>query len=462
MPELGSAAALRLTEQIVAASVTIAREVSSAIANAQTSLNLCNQCMNITDGDVCPICVSPAREHRSICVVEQPHHVWDLEALAEYNGVYHVLHGRISPAKGVLAAHLKLRELFMTLTERRPVKLYLALENNLESRHTALYIQHMAQPLGVKCSSMQLNRPTIGQQLPRRRDAETVSERPPSKEPTNGIINMHACVVNTSPLGETSLLATLITESQGTIKIVVTNGKWTLIQPADKVAHATDQPEQTELEVDVLTLLTVNLRQLGSLPQVVSTTAARPFAPSDRVLERFVTASKMTELAQLFTPYQTPNQASFQLLSQSLPVVEKIDQIASFAQWYEMRLLDINGYLPQLTECVACGRPATKQQGYTFSGRDGGIRCQRCAHNREPDVTLNISPDTLAWLSALANTRWDKITTTSTSTNSMAIAARVLKTQILHSTGRCTKAEALIQEARSVYSAAGTSTSFGA
>ncbi len=127
-----------------------ARDFAEAILAAKTEIHKCSVCCNITTGEKCKVCESDARDHSTVCVVEDPRAVIAIEKTRQYNGVYHVLHGTISPMRGVTPDKLTIRELLTRLNNTGVSELILATNPTVEGEATAMYIARLASPLGVK------------------------------------------------------------------------------------------------------------------------------------------------------------------------------------------------------------------------------------------------------------------------------------------------------------------------
>ena len=127
-----------------------ARDFAAAILAAKTEIHKCSVCCNITTGEKCKVCESAARDHSTVCVVEDPRAVIAIEKTRQYNGVYHVLHGTISPMRGVTPDKLTIRELLTRLNNTGVSELILATNPTVEGEATAMYIARLASPLGVK------------------------------------------------------------------------------------------------------------------------------------------------------------------------------------------------------------------------------------------------------------------------------------------------------------------------
>ena len=127
-----------------------ARDFAEAILAAKTEIHKCSVCCNITTGEQCSVCASAVRDHSTVCVVEDPRAVIAIEKTRQYNGVYHVLHGTISPMRGVTPDKLTIRELLARLNNTGVSELILATNPTVEGEATAMYIARLASPLGVK------------------------------------------------------------------------------------------------------------------------------------------------------------------------------------------------------------------------------------------------------------------------------------------------------------------------
>ena len=127
-----------------------AAEFARAILAAKTEIRKCAVCCNITTDEICPICANEDRDHRTICVVEDPRALLAIEKTRQYGGVYHVLHGAISPMKGVTPDRLTIRELLARLNDGGVDEVILATNPTVEGEATAMYVAKLLSPLGVK------------------------------------------------------------------------------------------------------------------------------------------------------------------------------------------------------------------------------------------------------------------------------------------------------------------------
>lgn len=152
LPSIGSKTAARLAFHLLDASKEETDDFINAIVNAKKNLKYCSQCYNITDTDPCPICSNVQRDHSTICVVEDVRDVVAMERTHEFKGVYHVLHGSISPMNGVGPDDIKLKELLSRLMEGQVKEIILATNPRVEGEATAMYISKLVKPLGVKAT----------------------------------------------------------------------------------------------------------------------------------------------------------------------------------------------------------------------------------------------------------------------------------------------------------------------
>lgn len=151
LPSIGHKTAIRLAFHILDASNEEVTEFINAITNAKANLKYCSQCFNISDTDPCPICSSPKRDKTTICVVEDVKDVIAMERTREFKGVYHVLHGSISPMNGIGPDEIKIKELLKRIQDNKEIKeIIVATNPRVEGEATAMYISKILKPLGVK------------------------------------------------------------------------------------------------------------------------------------------------------------------------------------------------------------------------------------------------------------------------------------------------------------------------
>ena len=150
LPGIGGKTAQRLAFHILRASDEDAELLAEAIRQVKANLHLCSICNNITDVDPCVYCSSATRNQRLVCVVEEPTNIAAIEKTRSYNGVYHVLHGALSPLHGVGPEHLRLASLAKRVERGDVDELIIATNPTIEGEATAVYISRMVKPSGVK------------------------------------------------------------------------------------------------------------------------------------------------------------------------------------------------------------------------------------------------------------------------------------------------------------------------
>ena len=131
-----------------------AEEFARAILEAKEKIHLCPVCQNITDRDICPICSDLQRDRGVVCVVSDPKVVISMEKVREYKGLYHVLHGVISPMNGVTPDKLKIRELLTRLGEGEIEEVIVATNPTVEGEATAMYLSRLLKPIGIKVTRL--------------------------------------------------------------------------------------------------------------------------------------------------------------------------------------------------------------------------------------------------------------------------------------------------------------------
>ena len=151
LPSIGHKTAARLAFHILDCSEEETNEFINSITNAKKNLKYCSKCYNISDTDPCNICSNPKRDENVICVVEDVRDIIAIERTHEYKGVYHVLHGSISPMNGVGPDDIKLKELISRITPEIK-EVIIATNPRVEGEATAMYISKLLKPLGVKTS----------------------------------------------------------------------------------------------------------------------------------------------------------------------------------------------------------------------------------------------------------------------------------------------------------------------
>ena len=149
LPSIGHKTAVRLAFHMLDLGEEDTNEFINSIVNAKTNLKYCNSCYNISDTDPCPICSSPKRDSSVICVVEDVRDIMAMERTHEFKGVYHVLHGTISPMNGIGPEDIKIKELLNRIGSGEIKEIIIATNPRVEGEATAIYLSKIIKPLGV-------------------------------------------------------------------------------------------------------------------------------------------------------------------------------------------------------------------------------------------------------------------------------------------------------------------------
>ena len=162
LPGVGPKGAQRLAYHILRATREEAQALADAIVEVKERITLCSICQNTTDTDPCLICADTGRDRSVICVVEEPLDILAIERTRGHKGLYHVLHGSISPMEGVGPEQLKVRELLERLRDGSVHEVIMATNPNLEGEATAMYISRLIQPVGVRVTRLARGLPVGG------------------------------------------------------------------------------------------------------------------------------------------------------------------------------------------------------------------------------------------------------------------------------------------------------------
>jgi len=154
LPGIGPKSAQRLAYHLLRAPEEQARQLADALLSVKRKIKLCSLCFNVTESDPCRICGNAQRDRTQICIVEQPQDILALEHTGVYKGLYHVLHGAISPTEGVGADDIRSKELMGRLQDGSVEEVILATNTNLEGEQTALYLHKIISPLGIKVTRL--------------------------------------------------------------------------------------------------------------------------------------------------------------------------------------------------------------------------------------------------------------------------------------------------------------------
>jgi recombination protein RecR len=162
LPGIGPKTASRLTFYLLRAPQEQTLALAEALRELQERIVYCSRCFNITVENPCPICASADRDSSILCVVEEPLDVLAIERTREYKGLYHVLHGAISPVEGIGPSDLRIEELLQRLRVEPAKEVILATNPNLEGEATAMYLERLIKPLGVRITRLARGLPVGG------------------------------------------------------------------------------------------------------------------------------------------------------------------------------------------------------------------------------------------------------------------------------------------------------------
>ena len=154
--------AQRLAYHVLGMTDEQAKTFSDAILEAHSQIHYCRVCCNLTDQELCPVCRSESRDRSVICVVEDPKDVFALERTNEYNGLYHVLHGAISPLSGVGPEQLCIKELLARMNDGVVKEVIMATNPTVEGEATAMYLSRLLKPMGVLVTRLAYGIPVGG------------------------------------------------------------------------------------------------------------------------------------------------------------------------------------------------------------------------------------------------------------------------------------------------------------
>jgi recombination protein RecR len=154
LPGIGKKTAQRLAFYVLNMNNNDAVELAKAIVDAKKNIRYCSICGNLTDKDPCLICSNKRRDETVICVVEAPRDIISMERTKEYNGLYHVLHGSISPMEGIGPDDIRIKELLERIREKPVEEVILATNPTIEGEATAMYISKLLKPMGIKTTRL--------------------------------------------------------------------------------------------------------------------------------------------------------------------------------------------------------------------------------------------------------------------------------------------------------------------
>ena len=164
LPGIGQKSAQRIAFHVLRAPRDNAAALAAALIEVKDNLMFCTECNNISDSELCAYCRDPHRDHSNICVVEEPHNILPIETTRSFSGVYHVLHGSISPLRGIGPEQLRIKGLLDRISEGRVNEIILATNPTVECAATAVYLSRLLKPLGVKVTRIAMGIP-VGSDL---------------------------------------------------------------------------------------------------------------------------------------------------------------------------------------------------------------------------------------------------------------------------------------------------------
>jgi recombination protein RecR len=164
LPGIGQKSAQRIAFHVLRADRADVERLSHALLDVKDKLGICSVCNNISDADLCIYCRDPNRDQSVICVIEEPHNVLPIETTRQYSGLYHILHGSISPLRGIGPEQLRIRNLLQRLESGSVTEIILATNPTVEGEATASYLSRLLKPLGVKVTRIAMGIP-VGSDL---------------------------------------------------------------------------------------------------------------------------------------------------------------------------------------------------------------------------------------------------------------------------------------------------------
>jgi recombination protein RecR len=164
LPGIGQKSAQRIAFYVLRNSRDDAARLAQAMLDVKDNLGICAECNNISDGELCSYCRDPHRDRTSVCVVEEPHNVLPIETTRTFEGVYHVLHGAISPLRGIGPEQLKIKGLLDRISKGDVQEIILATNPTVEGEATAVYLSRLLKPLGLKVTRIAMGIP-VGSDL---------------------------------------------------------------------------------------------------------------------------------------------------------------------------------------------------------------------------------------------------------------------------------------------------------
>jgi recombination protein RecR len=164
LPGIGQKSAQRIAFHVLRSSRDDAQHLAQALLDVKDKLGLCEICNNISDGAQCQFCLDPGRDQHTICVVEEAHNIVGVESTRQFNGLYHVLHGTLSPLRGIGPEQLKIKSLVQRIAHGSVEEIIVATNPNVEGEATAVYLSKLLKPIGMKVTRIGMGIP-VGSDL---------------------------------------------------------------------------------------------------------------------------------------------------------------------------------------------------------------------------------------------------------------------------------------------------------
>ena len=164
LPGIGQKSAQRLAFHLLRAPREDAERLAQSVLDVKDKLGICTVCNNISDGEICSYCRDPHRDRSVMCVVEEPHNILPIETTRQFEGIYHVLHGAISPLRGIGPEQLRIQSLLDRIQSGDTKEIILATNPTVEGEATAVYLSRLLKPLGLKVTRIAMGIP-VGSDL---------------------------------------------------------------------------------------------------------------------------------------------------------------------------------------------------------------------------------------------------------------------------------------------------------
>ena len=164
LPGVGQKSAQRLAFHVLRSPRENAQHLAGALLDVKDKLGICAECNNIADAELCPYCRDPHRDRSTICVVEEPHNILPIETTRTFEGIYHVLHGAISPLRGIGPEQLRIKGLLERIGQGETKEVILATNPTVEGEATAVYLSRLLKPLGMRVTRIAMGIP-VGSDL---------------------------------------------------------------------------------------------------------------------------------------------------------------------------------------------------------------------------------------------------------------------------------------------------------